>query len=205
MGASEKEHIINRASELRAQGLPWSAVASTLTAEGLMDSTGKPFTGESTRKFLFRHKQDTLDKGGQVGVAANRDKVDTVEAEPVHETVTKEEVSNMLQQTEARLSALIDSKIKAAFGEGGSVVSAGKRDDPPRPPKEGKRFTGKKEDIRARIDSELFKRLNEDCEHYGGNMSTCLDAILWRYYEKPRLSFEKPQISDSEPSLETDT
>jgi hypothetical protein len=70
-------------------------------------------------------------------------------------------------------------------------------EDPPLPPKTGKKQHGDKGDIRARIDSELLKLLDTECTaRYGGNMSRTLDAILWRYYGRPRLSFELAAVDD---------
>ena len=42
------------------------------------------------------------------------------------------------------------------------------------------------------IDSELYKILSTECDsNFSGNMSAALDSILWNYFGKPLLSFEK--------------
>ncbi|MGO9120489.1 MAG: hypothetical protein ACLQPD_23105 [Desulfomonilaceae bacterium] len=119
--------------------------------------------------------------------------------------MNRAEVKSMLKEQEAKLTRLIDEKIQAALGKRPADMTAGEKNDPPLPPKSGKKFAGAKGDLRVRIDSNLLGLLESDCNrHYNGNMSRCLDAILWRYYREPALSFEEPQTSDSEPTAETD-
>ena len=64
-------------------------------------------------------------------------------------------------------------------------------EEPPMPQKDSRKFTGFKKDVRARIDGTLFELLTVDAKaQSGGNVSRQLDIILWRYYGKPKLSFE---------------
>lgn len=119
--------------------------------------------------------------------------------------MNKAEVKSMLKDQEEKLTRLIDEKIQAALGRRPPDMTACEKNDPPLPPKTGKKFAGAKGDLRVRIDSNLLDLLESDCQrYYNGNMSRCLDALLWRYYEKPALSFEEPQTADSERSTETD-
>jgi hypothetical protein len=116
------------------------------------------------------------------------------------------QVRSLLEEQEQKLTRLIDEKIQAALGRRPADMKAGEADDPPLPPKTGKKFAGAKGDLRARIDANLLKLLENDCDrHYNGNMSRCLDAVLWRYYEKPALSFEESQTSEPERSPGTAT
>lgn len=67
--------------------------------------------------------------------------------------------------------------------------------EPPLPPKTSRKFEGEKADIRARVDSVLFNLLNLDAHRQsGGNLSRQLDIVLWRYYGKPKLSWEIKDI-----------
>ncbi len=66
---------------------------------------------------------------------------------------------------------------------------------PPKPKRtgpHGKKLEGMKNDVRCRIDSELYKILSAECDlNFSGNMSAALDSILWNYFGKPLLSFQK--------------
>ena len=67
--------------------------------------------------------------------------------------------------------------------------------EPPLPPKTSRKFEGSKTDIRVRIDSVLFNLLNLDSHRTSaGNLSRTLDIILWRYYGKPKLSWELDKL-----------
>lgn len=105
------------------------------------------------------------------------------------------ETKQALRRMEERLTALLDQRVKEAVGK---ISVNGTRsatiDDPPKPEKTGrkkKKFAGKRANIRGLVDENLAKLLEKDCrERYDGNMSRTLTAILWRYFGKPRLSFE---------------
>jgi len=106
--------------------------------------------------------------------------------------MNKAQVKSWLRELEERLTRSIDEKIQAAIGSRPAQISIDERTDPPLPPKTGKKFLGSKGDLRVRIDSNLLSLLESDCNrHYNGNMSRCLDALLWRYYGQPSLSFQK--------------
>lgn len=108
--------------------------------------------------------------------------------------IDKCEVQTMLEAMEARLMQTIEARISAAMAGTTQAAKVDNYDMPPMPPKigaAGKQFAGRKSDLRARVDSELMKLLESQArEHFSGNMSRCLDAVLWHYFNKPRLSFE---------------
>jgi len=86
---------------------------------------------------------------------------------------------------------LLEERIRAAHA--GPGVEGDMLDDPPRPAREGKKFKDREtEYLRCLIDKKLYERVEKDAGHYGGNISRTVDAILWRYYNRPRLSYEKP-------------
>jgi len=106
--------------------------------------------------------------------------------------ITREETARLMQELETRLTKMVNDKLRAALATRPPSVES--RDLPPATPKEGKKFKGSKEDLRVRIDSELWRLLDDECARdLAGNMSRCLDAVLWRYYGRPRLSFEEPE------------
>jgi hypothetical protein len=108
-------------------------------------------------------------------------------------TVTRNELTRIIDAMRNELEELIDSKIqtnKRAL----SVVS--EQPERERPPKEkiGKQYAGKKADIRGLIDLALYELLEADAaENHNGNMSSCIDKALWHFYGKPDLSFQWPE------------
>lgn len=68
---------------------------------------------------------------------------------------------------------------------------------PPKPKRGGvygKKLQGRKYDLRARTDAELFRLLSEKAQaEFDGNISACLDSILWVYFDRPPLSFQVNQ------------
>lgn len=110
-----------------------------------------------------------------------------------------EMISVMLQDLEKRLTKTIEDRMECAVetrlrdflqSKYGAVGSED-LDEPPFPPREGKKLLGKKKDIRGSIDANLWNLFQEECKKYNGNVSKTLDTILWRYFGKPKLSFEE--------------
>jgi len=101
------------------------------------------------------------------------------------ETITRKEFESVI-------SNLRDELIQIINNRAGIVQTDKSR--PPKPKKtgpHGKKLEGVKNDIRCRVDSELFKMLSDECDkNFSGNMSAALDSILWNYFGKPLLSFE---------------
>lgn len=56
--------------------------------------------------------------------------------------------------------------------------------------KRGKQENRKSRPIASSIDSELYKRFQQDRQRYGVSESFMLDTILWHFYQKPKLSYE---------------
>jgi len=205
MNDQQRKTLI-RAQALQREGKAWSEVARILASEGAVNTKGVPYEADSLKAACSRlaktlpkdvdgRRADRERKPLRSHVKVDRqralspDKVDTIESVTSDKVdrLTKEEMDSIMQ----RVESLIDEKIQAALGAGRAVASVPREDDPPSPPKTGKRLHGVKRDLRARIDKNLMYLLEVDCQtHYGRNMSKCLDAILWRYYDKPRLSFE---------------
>jgi len=180
----EQRGALLRAQALHDEGQSWETVADILAREGVTTNRGRPYTATSMR---IMSKNLSNESTGQVPAAP------PVERD---EPLSIDKVDRLMHSIMQRVERLIDEKIQAALGARRAVASVSREDDPPSPPKTGKRLHGEKKDLRARIDRNLMNLLEVDCQtHYSGNMSKCLDAILWRYYDKPRLSFEELEES----------
>lgn len=67
-------------------------------------------------------------------------------------------------------------------------------DIPPAPPREKRKMTGIRGHISARVDKELLELFRRDRdEKFEGNSSRCLNWILWTFYGKPPLSFQRAE------------
>ena len=110
------------------------------------------------------------------------------------ETITREEFESVISNLKDELIQIINNR------SGIGVIDSDKA-RPPKPKRtgpHGKKLEGMKNDVRCRIDSELYKILSTECDsNFSGNMSAALDSILWNYFGKPLLSFEK-ELEDSE-------
>jgi hypothetical protein len=72
---------------------------------------------------------------------------------------------------------------------------------PPLPKKAGRKYLGSKQDLRVRVDKNLYELLLDHARaEFGGNASAALDAVLWTFYNRPQLSFEtaKPAYKTTE-------
>jgi hypothetical protein len=60
----------------------------------------------------------------------------------------------------------------------------------PRQPR-GKALQGRKYDLRVRVDKNLADALIRLAKkNHGGNISRALDVLLWRYFDRPKLTWE---------------
>ena len=104
------------------------------------------------------------------------------------DTVTREEFESVILNLRDELIQIINNR-------SGNVSTDIDKTRPPKPKRtgpHGKKLEGMKNDVRCRIDSELYKILSTECDlNFSGNMSAALDSILWNYFGKPMLSFEK--------------
>jgi hypothetical protein len=104
------------------------------------------------------------------------------------ETITREEFESVISNLRDELIDIINSR-------SGIGVIDDNKNRPPKPKRtgpHGKKLEGMKNDVRCRIDSELYKILSAECDsNFSGNMSAALDAILWNYFGNPLLSFQK--------------
>jgi len=211
MATLTRDELVVLARKLEAEGLSQTAIADELNKRGITNAKGSSWTRGAIYQ-LFREardhekeldKVDTVDtpalQADETQSAVNDDTLDTVSA-PVSEdaphapvtddkvdTITRAEVEAMLAALENRLTTIIAQNIST-----GDTLD--KLDEPPLPPKTGKRFHGAKGDIRVRVDAVLVELFEGDvAKRFAGNASRAMDAILWSHFGKPALSFELPK------------
>ena len=104
-------------------------------------------------------------------------------------------VAARLDALEARLTTSLVNRIRNFMEtQNHSAGSSFKDEDPPVPQRLGRRYRPRKAYIHVKIDKNLFEILERESRaNHEGNISRTLDAILWRYYGKPKLSFEIPE------------
>ncbi|MFH0822203.1 MAG: hypothetical protein V2B18_05580 [Pseudomonadota bacterium] len=209
--------VVKRAHELKTAGKGWPEIVEILDRDGFRDKNGNPYQSGNLRGLYSRHgknidtltkvdtvdtqsvkdttnmvdmdddePKDTEDNIDMIAIATkdSHDKVDTDDKG----VVTREEVALMLADMENRIMQAVQAH---------NVVKDDTDDSPPLPPKTGKKFHGSKEDIRARVDSNLFALLDDMCKsRFRGNMSIALDHVLWTFFGKPRLSFQEGTADD---------
>ena len=104
------------------------------------------------------------------------------------DTVTREEFESVISNLRDELIEIINHRTAI-------VPTDIDKTRPPKPKRtgpHGKKLEGMKNDVRCRIDSELYKMLSTECDlNFSGNMSAALDSILWNYFGNPLLSFQK--------------
>lgn len=188
-------------SVMGAEGVTVDMLAEK-APEGFWVKVGK-ITGQSrdTARTYFRNRKekvlasiaDSVAKGASVDFAVKSAIVAPGGA------VTREDLEHAMSALEAKLTTLLEQRIDAVGGLTGSVASHAISDDPPKPPKvgkAGKKFAGGLDNIRGLIDRNLVALVEQDAQdHYAGNMSRTLTAILWRYYDRPALSFQEDELA----------
>jgi hypothetical protein len=102
---------------------------------------------------------------------------------------TKSDVKLWISQLRIEIFKVLEGIAGATVGTKAFHDAVGKL--PPMPEKDKRKFKGFKDDIRARVDRELYKCLKADAGvQSGGNISAQLDKILWNHYGQIKLSFE---------------
>jgi hypothetical protein len=187
-----QQRALARAFALREEGKTWPEVEKVLESEGFKDSKGKPYTLTNLRSWHSRlqGKAPGMERQPE---SLKADEFDTAKGRTPPDFLTREEVHKMRAELETQLIELIETKLGVEKLEPKFSLPLTTTEQPPLPPKEGKRFKGTKADIRVRVDENLGKLFEADVnQRFGGNASRCMDAILWNFYGKPGLSFEKP-------------
>lgn len=129
---------------------------------------------EASRRYWNRNRAELLELLGMSPESING-----------HDTsITREEVLSLMDSLRAEILGLIRSQPEIA-----GAKDAAK----PKIPKIGRKYAGLKADVRALIDLALHDLLIADARtNHNGNVSSCLDKILWNFYGHPALSFDWP-------------
>lgn len=107
----------------------------------------------------------------------------------------KRENQSRMEAIEKALNTLTDNvgSIIISQAKGASLPASGEHKEPPRPPKEGRRFAGAYAHVRGVLDVVLLDMLTKKSADFGNNVSKALTAILWQHFDRPALSFEIPE------------
>ncbi len=172
----------------RAERLSWSKIVTRVNERGFRNTRRNPYTADNLRWNYHELNSGRFPELSDYIAKQERDEASA------RDSLSRHEAIEMMRALEARLTKLVETNLQAAIGAYRADASCDNA-VPPLPPKGGefgRKFKGEKSDVRARIDSVLFRLLSRECgREFNGNMSRCLDAILWRYYGKPKLSFEE--------------
>jgi uncharacterized protein YicC (UPF0701 family) len=93
--------------------------------------------------------------------------------------VTREEFNQAITSLNEQISSLQNKQ----------PDSAGPLTDAPRPRIFHKKKEGRREKLSSTVDSALFELIKQR-QQTGQQLSHLLDSALWRYFGKPRLSFQ---------------
>jgi hypothetical protein len=105
----------------------------------------------------------------------------------------KKETESRMEAMEQTLNDIADNVAKLINAQTEGETFTSDHGEPPRPPKEGRKFAGHYAHVRGVIDAVLLDRLTEESVKHGDNVSRALTAILWQFFGKPKLSFEIPE------------
>jgi hypothetical protein len=90
-----------------------------------------------------------------------------------------------------RLQTLVQDAVEKNRERGVIDPSRTSREACPVSPRARGQVAGKKVSIRVMIDANLFELFDAECRlRFHGNATQAMNEILWRHYQKPRLSFE---------------
>ena len=93
--------------------------------------------------------------------------------------VTREEFNQTITSLNEQISSLQNKQPDAS----------GPRTDAPRPRIFHKKKEGRREKLSSTVDSALFELIKER-QQSGQQLSHILDSALWRYFNRPKLSFQ---------------
>ncbi len=167
-----KKDVDTRIRQLKEdEGKTYAQISEILTQDGYQDSTGNPLSVKAIRSRFYRLTKKERSQPSQAG-------------EPSQE---------IPPEWLRPLRELIKEEIQSAMTAKGATVAKTDMELPPRRPKrEGSReHAGDKATLGGtRIDRVLFDAFHQEREEAGISASELMERILWRHYDRPKLSFE---------------
>ena len=100
--------------------------------------------------------------------------------------VTRKEFDTAIQEIRSLIHEILETQSKL------SALDTMRVGEPPLHPRKSRASKGRQSfDLRVRIDKALYDLLVDMAlKHHGGNLSRCLDVVLWQYFNKPPMSWE---------------
>jgi len=120
---------------------------------------------------------------------------DTIAAVSALEGRLTARIENLAQELETQLTYRLQTLVQEAVQAARAIPSP----EPaipdwrgcPVPPRGTGKAKGKKVAVRVAIDANLYELFDAECRlRFHGNAAQAMNEILWRHYDKPKLSFE---------------
>lgn len=106
------------------------------------------------------------------------------------------ELTQRMTAIEQRVDEMSSRKPTSDTEATNNLVMVDIRAVPPVPGKTGKagkKHRGGRGHVHGNVDQVIYNLFEAEVAQHSGNRSKALNAILWRYFDKPRLSFEIPE------------
>jgi hypothetical protein len=121
---------------------------------------------------------------------------DTLAAMDKIEGRIQDRLGQGIREMEARLVTLVRSAVQTAVQSAfANQFSSKRRSEDEECPQPTRRAIGETMELRVRVDKILFDLFQTECAAaHHGDASKTMNAVLWRYYGRPRLSFERSKL-----------
>jgi hypothetical protein len=200
-----------RIMELHAQGKSHAEIATQLTAEGLQTSQGKEFTANAVKTRISRakpHASETAEKSDGVGLSDVIEPSDTIgslgtsDASVLSEVTLPEQHGPMPEHWKAEIMELIRGELdRMQTSQIFQKPESMERLPSPDPAAKIKSDKGRKVNpwervkVGVTLDKALVDLLEKERDKLGktATLSHALDTVLWHYFGKPELSFQKQE------------
>jgi hypothetical protein len=197
----------------------WTSIAETLNSEGLLNTEGKPWDRNSIRNYFRRMKKALVEQ------SASAEKATILVASETSETSDKTvdvsdrpDISDRTQLPEEwrrQISQMIQTEFKTMMAslqtvQKNQTAQTGPARIPELAPMPSERIKGQhgkpvnpggRVKIAGTVDERLEALFQQWREARGITLSRALDAALWHFLGKPKMSFEisdQSELSDDE-------
>jgi hypothetical protein len=199
--------VTQRIMELHEEGKTDREIAEQLEAVGIRNQNGKPFTKtaiRARRERFQKHQKaqmeasaaiDLVDFGAyESGRSLVTDKIADTPEPPAYETAD-EPISEISEPLKSQIIQIVQKEIERMVGQTFTAYRAAEGELPPDPDKiagpRGKRIAlGERVKVAGTADAELLRLFELWRKEKRISFSKALDAVLWHFLGKPKLSFE---------------